>query len=62
MVQHGASGWSIQASACNLLDARVSEVDYYSSRLTGEPLEGMGGIDTHPSSSRTLPLALTASF
>ncbi len=56
-------GWSIQASAFNLLDAKVSDIDYfYASRLPGEPLEGVDDIHTHPSAPRTLRIGLVASF
>ncbi len=56
-------GWAIQASAFNFLDARVSDIDYfYTSRLPGEPLEGVDDIHTHPSAPRTLRISLVASF
>ena len=56
-------GWSVQASVFNLLDAEVADIDYYySSRLPGEPLEGIGDIHTHPSAPRTFRIALVASF
>ena len=56
-------GWSIQTSVFNLLDARVSDIDYfYTSRLPGEPLDGVDDIHTHPSAPRTLRVGLVASF
>jgi outer membrane receptor protein involved in Fe transport len=56
-------GWSIQASVFNLLDAEVSDIDYfYTSRLPGEPLQGVADVHTHPSAPRTLRIGLVASF
>ena len=56
-------GWSIQASVFNLLDAEVSDIDYfYTSRLPGEPLQGVDDIHTHPSAPRTFRVGLAASF
>jgi hypothetical protein len=56
-------GWAIQASVFNLLDAEVSDVDYfYASRLPGEPLEGVDDVHTHPSPPRTFRIGLVASF
>jgi hypothetical protein len=56
-------GWAIQLSAFNLLDARVSDIDYfYTSRLAGEPLRGVDDIHTHPSAPRTLRVALVATY
>ena len=56
-------GWSIQASVLNLLDAKVSDIDYfYTSRLPGEPLQGVDDVHTHPSAPRTFRIGLAASF
>jgi hypothetical protein len=56
-------GWKVQASIFNLLDAEVADIDYhYTSRLPGEPLEGVDDIHTHPSAPRTFRLSLVASF
>jgi outer membrane receptor protein involved in Fe transport len=56
-------GWSIQASVFNLFDAEVADIDYfYTSRLPGEPLEGIDDIHTHPSAPRTFRIGLVASF
>jgi hypothetical protein len=56
-------GWSIQAGVFNLLDAKVSDIDYfYVSRLPGEPREGVDDIHTHPSAPRTLRIGFLASF
>jgi hypothetical protein len=56
-------GWSIQASVFNLFDREVADVDYfYTSRLPGEPLEGVDDIHTHPTPPRTFRIGLVASF
>jgi hypothetical protein len=56
-------GWAIQASAFNLFDAEVADVDYfYASRLPGEPLDGVDDIHTHPTPPRTFRIGLVASF
>ncbi len=56
-------GWSIQASVFNLLDAKVSDIDYfYSSRLPGEPPGAVDDIHTHPSPPRTFRIGLVGSF
>jgi outer membrane receptor protein involved in Fe transport len=63
LVFHLRPGWAIQASAFNLLDAEVSDIDYfYASRLPGEPLEGVDDVHTHPTPPRTLRIGLVASF
>ena len=49
--------------AFNLFDAKVADVDYfYASRLTGEPLEGIEDIHTHPALPRSVRIALHFSF
>jgi outer membrane receptor protein involved in Fe transport len=49
--------------ALNLLDAEVSDIDYYyTSRLPGEPPEGVDGIHLHPALPRSLRLSLQVSF
>jgi hypothetical protein len=56
-------GWSVQASVFNLLDAKVSDIDYYyASRLPGEPADGVDDVHTHPSPPRTFRIGLVASF
>jgi outer membrane receptor protein involved in Fe transport len=56
-------GWAIQASAFNLFDAKAADIDYfYTSRLRGEPAEGVDDIHTHPSAPRTFRIGLVASF
>jgi outer membrane receptor protein involved in Fe transport len=47
----------------NLLDARDSDVDYvYTSRLPGEPLEGVAGVHLHPTLPRTARVSLVVGF
>jgi hypothetical protein len=47
----------------NLLDAKVSDIDYYfASRLPGEPLEGIEDVHVHPAVPRTLRLSLVVAF
>jgi len=47
----------------NLFDSDVADIDYfYTSRLPGEPLEGVEGIHTHPSIPRMARVSLQVSF
>jgi hypothetical protein len=47
----------------NLFDSDVSDIDYfYTSRLPGEPLEGVDGIHLHPSLPRSGRVTLQISF
>ena len=47
----------------NLLDARVSDIDYYfASRLPGEPIGGVDDIHVHPAVPRTLRVSLVLGF
>jgi hypothetical protein len=53
----------VTLQAFNLLNARVSDIDYYyASRLPGEPLAGLNDIHTHPALPRSLRLAVSTSF
>jgi outer membrane receptor protein involved in Fe transport len=53
----------ITADVFNLFDARVSDIDYYfTSRLPGEPLEGVDDRHLHPAVPRTLRVSATVSF
>ena len=55
--------WRVTADVFNLFDRRASDVDYYyTSRLPGEPAEGVDDIHTHPVERRTLRLTLRAAF
>lgn len=47
----------------NLFDAKVSDIDYfYTSRLAGEPAEGIEDIHTHPALPRSFRVAVQISF
>jgi outer membrane receptor protein involved in Fe transport len=47
----------------NLLNSKASDIDYlYTSRLPGEPLEGVTGIHTHPTESRAARLILQLNY
>jgi outer membrane receptor protein involved in Fe transport len=47
----------------NLLDAKVSDIDYYfASRLPGEPIGGVEDIHVHPAVPRTLRLSMVVGF
>ncbi len=47
----------------NLLDSEDSQIDYfYTSRLPGEPAEGVGDVHFHPVESRSFRASLTATF
>jgi hypothetical protein len=55
--------WTVGLSIFNLLDSRVSDIDYYyTSRLKGEPLEGVDDILTHPAEPRAARVSITARF
>ena len=60
-VGEGACGQPSQIY--NLLDAKVSDIDYYfASRLPGEPLGGVEDIHVHPAVPRTLRVSLIFGF
>lgn len=47
----------------NLLDARVSDIDYfYTSRLPGEPAQGVDDLHFHPIEKRSARLTVTTTF
>jgi outer membrane receptor protein involved in Fe transport len=55
--------WSLTLDAFNLLDAKVSDIDYfYTSRLPGEPPEGVDDVHTHPAESRAFRGTVTYRF
>ncbi len=55
--------WSVGLDVFNLLDSKVSDIDYYyTSRLPGEPLNGIADVHTHPAEPREFRLALTAAL
>ena len=58
-----ASRWCATLDVVNLLDAKVSDVDYfYTSRLPGEAAEGVAGIHTHPAEPLSARLSIGAGF
>jgi hypothetical protein len=58
------AGWAaISLEGFNLLNAQVSDIDYYyTSRLPGEPAAGVNDIHTHPEPPRTFRIRFTASW
>ncbi len=53
----------LQASLYNLLDSHANASAYfYTSRLPGEPLEGVTGLQVHPLEPRSARFTLTATF
>jgi hypothetical protein len=53
----------VNARVYNLLDAEVSDIDYYfASRLPGEPLGGVDDIHVHPAVPRTLRVSMVFGF
>ena len=54
------SRWTVALEVFNLLDRAVSDVDYYyTSRLPGEPLQGIADVHTHPQGPRSVRLAVS---
>jgi len=55
--------WSLTLDVFNLFDAKVSDIDYfYTSRLPGEPDEGVDDVHTHPSEPRAFRGTVTYRF
>ena len=53
----------VNAQIYNLLDAEVSDIDYYfASRLQSEPLAGVDDIHVHPAVPRTLRVSMVVGF
>jgi outer membrane receptor protein involved in Fe transport len=53
--------WTVELQVFNLLDAAVSDVDYYyTSRLPGEPVQGIADVHSHPQEPRSIRLVLAA--
>jgi hypothetical protein len=51
------------AQLFNVFNSKVSDIDYfYTSRLRGEPAEGVDDIHTHPALPRTLRVSLQVRF
>jgi hypothetical protein len=68
-VWNGEVGYRLSTNArivletFNLFDADVSDIDYfYTSRLAGEPSEGVADVHTHPALPRSARLGLQLSF
>ena len=58
-----AGGLRLSLDAFNLLDSRVSDIDYfYESRLPGEAADGVADRHTHPAESRSLRLSVSRDF
>jgi hypothetical protein len=54
---------TVVAEVFNLLNSSVSDIDYfYTSRLPGEPLDGVDDIHFHPSIPRTVRIKLDVTF
>ena len=55
--------WTLTLDIFNLLDAKDDDIAYYyTSRLPGEPLEGIDDIHAHPAESRAFRMQLAARF
>ena len=53
----------ISLDVFNIFDAKDSDIDYYyTSRLPGEPLDGINDIHFHPTLPRTARVSLTFGF
>lgn len=56
-------GLRAQVEVFNLLDAKVSDIDYfYSSRLPGEPAGGVDDLHFHPTQPRSARVSVTYGF
>lgn len=57
------SRYRLVIEGLNLLDARVSDIDYYyASRLPDEPLAGVSDVHTHPIEPRSIRIRFEATF
>ncbi len=55
--------WSATLDVFNLFDTNDSDIDYfYTSRLRGEPADGLDDLHTHPAEPRQIRLSVTANF
>jgi outer membrane receptor protein involved in Fe transport len=55
--------WSLTLDVFNLLNAKVSDIDYYyTSRLPGEALDGVDDVHTHPAEPRAFRGTVTYNF
>ena len=58
-----AKNMRLTADVFNVLDAKVSDIDYYfPARLRGEPLSGVDDIHFHPAVPRTVRVSLVVGF
>jgi len=58
-----ASGLRLQATVLNVLNRRAEDIEYfYTSRLPGEPAEGVEGVHAHPVEPRQLRFAVEWGF
>jgi TonB dependent receptor/TonB-dependent Receptor Plug Domain len=57
---HIASSWDVTLDVFNLFDSKASDIDYfYTSRLRGEPQNGIDDIHTHPVEPRSFRISLS---
>jgi hypothetical protein len=57
---HPHGTWTIELQAFNLLDQAVSDVDYYyTSRLPGDPPQGIADVHSHPQEPLTVRLVVS---
>ena len=55
--------WRLFVDVFNLFNAKVSDIDYYyTSRLPGEPPEGINDIHTHPQEPFEVRVTLNMNF
>lgn len=55
--------WRVVVDMLNVFNSKASDIDYYyTSRLVGEPPEGVNDIHTHPIEPREVRATLTATF
>ena len=58
-----AKGSRLAVDVLNVFNVRVSDIDYfYTSRLPGEPSQGVADIHTHPAEPRAARVSLTYAF
>ncbi len=56
-------GWRVAVSVFNLFDTHdAGSAFYYTSRLPGEPADGVAGLHTHPLEPRAMRLSVTKKF
>jgi hypothetical protein len=55
--------WEFYVDVLNVFDADVNDIEYfYTSRLPGEPVDGVDDFHLHPAEPRTIRATLTAYF